>query len=115
MRGVAAGDDERRDLETQEVFGLRPGRGVAIEHRPSHPDDELLIAIGVLLHERFGEGRIARDHGRPRTAPGAVLRMNNVRANPATGCLLALAFCLQDASAKAGTRAIKGAPGPALG
>src|SRR5579883_3464310 len=70
MRGVAAGDDERRDLETQEVFGLRPGRGVAIEHRPSHPDDELLIAIGVLLHERFGEGRIARDHGRPRTAPG---------------------------------------------
>src|SRR5213075_2502788 len=70
--GVAAGDDERRDLEPQQILRLGAGDGVAVEEGAPHVLHDRVVARRVEAGVLGGEGRVAADDAHPRTDPGVL-------------------------------------------
>jgi hypothetical protein len=68
MRLVAAGDDERGDVEAQEVLRLRARRRVAVEEDARHGGDDELVFLDVELRVSRGERAILLQDRRPRAA-----------------------------------------------
>jgi hypothetical protein len=65
MRRIPSRDDERRDLELEQILGLRARRCVAIEKRAASVLHDPFVLRQVLLHVRRGERWVASDDGCP--------------------------------------------------
>ena len=55
MRFVLAGNDKRRDIETEQILGIGTRRGVAIDQRARHAGNDELVALDVELRVVGGE------------------------------------------------------------
>jgi hypothetical protein len=51
VRGVAAWNDKRRNVEAQQILGFGARRSVAVEQRAGHAGDGKPVAIRVLLRK----------------------------------------------------------------
>ena len=54
MRGVIAGNDQCRNIEAQQVFGLGAWRCIAVEQRSRHAGDDQLVTIDILPRKSLG-------------------------------------------------------------
>ena len=72
VRGVAAGDDQRGNIEAHEILGFGAGRGVAVEQGAAHAGDDELVGVDVLLGVGSAKARsclMTEAQGPPRGSP----------------------------------------------
>ena len=69
MGGVAARDNERRDVEAQQVFRLGTGGRITVEQCARDAGDDKLVLIDVKLCVGVRESAVMTNHGRPGPAP----------------------------------------------
>src|SRR5258708_19521637 len=70
VRVIAAWDDERRQVEAQELLRLGARRGVAVEERTRRDGQQQPVRVRIQFRVGVSERALATQHRHPRSAAG---------------------------------------------